>query len=88
MNPDQIEAIFRQQLLMLPPPAGIPPASVNPKVIEAGQKLIKQITEILIQFGYPSPTIPLPPPPPSPGSVGVSMDASDLHAVFWDEVDR
>jgi hypothetical protein len=82
MSPDQIEALFRAQLAALTPPAGIPPASINPKVIEAGQQLIKRITEILIQFGYPSPTIPIPPPPPPPGSVGVSMDAADLHA--WD----
>jgi hypothetical protein len=85
MNPSEIEALFRAQLAALPPPAGIPPASVNPKVIEAGQQLIQRITEILMRFGYVSPTIPLPPPPAGPVA---SMDAGDLHAVFWEEVDR
>jgi hypothetical protein len=87
MNPSEIEALFRQQLAALPPPAGIPPASVNPKVIEAGQQLMKRIVEILAQFGYVSPTIPTPPPPPPAGPVA-SMDANDLHAVFWEQVDR
>jgi hypothetical protein len=84
MNPSEIEALFRAQLAALTP-AGIPPASVNPKVIEAGQQLIQRITEILMRFGYVSPTIPLPPPPAGPVA---SMDAGDLHAVFWEEVDR
>ena len=81
MSPDQIEALFRQQLAALPKPAGIPPASVNPKVIEAGQQLVQRITELMIRFGYVSPTI-TPPPPPSSGPMA-SMDAAD---VFWHEV--
>jgi hypothetical protein len=100
MSPDQIEALLRSQLAALPAPAGIPPASANPGIIDAGQKLVQRVMEIMLRFGYVSPTIPIPPPPPSPGSVGVSMDASDLHAwdracegadpaaTFWHEVDQ
>jgi hypothetical protein len=100
MNPDQIEALLRSQLAALPAPAGIPPASANPGIIDAGQRLVQQLMEIMLRFGYVSPTIPIPPPPPPPGSVGVSMDAADLHAwdracegadpvgTFWHEVDR
>lgn len=81
MSPDQIEALFRQQLAALPKPAGIPPASANPKVHEAAQQLMQRIAEILMRFGYVSPTITPPPPPPS-GPMA-SMDAAD---VFWHEV--
>jgi hypothetical protein len=102
MSPDQIEALLHAHLAALPPTAGLPPASANPGIVDAGQKLVQRVIQIMIQFGYPSPTIPLPPPPPppSPGSVGVSMDAADLHAwdracegadpvgTFWHEVDR
>lgn len=85
MSPDQIEALFRQQLAALPQPAGIPPASANHKVIEAGQQLAARIFEIMLRFGVVSPTIP-PPPPPGPMA---SMDASDLNLradVYFDEV--
>jgi hypothetical protein len=75
MNPDQIEALFRQQLAALPQPAGIPPASANPKLFEAGQQLAARIIEIMLRFGVVSPTIP-PPPPPGPMA---SMDAADLQ---------
>ena len=75
MNPDQIEALFRQQLAALPNPAGIPPASANPKLFEVGNKLAKQIIEIMMRFTVVSPTIP-PPPPPGPMA---SMDAADLQ---------
>ena len=75
MNPDQIEALFRQQLAALPLPAGIPPASANPKLFEAGQQLAARIIEIMLRFGVISPTIP-PPPPPGPMA---SMDAADLQ---------
>lgn len=75
MSPDQIEALFRQQLAAMPMPAGIPPASANPKLFEAGQQLAARIIEIMLRFGVISPTIP-PPPPPSPMA---SMDASDLQ---------
>ena len=73
MSPDQIEALFRQQLAAMPMPAGIPAASVNPKVIEAGQAVITRIMEIMLRFTVVSPTIP-PPPPPGPMA---SMDAAD-----------
>ena len=85
MSPDQIEALFRQQLAALPNPAGIPPASVNPKVIEAGQAVITRIMEIMLRFTVVSPTIP-PPPPPGPMA---SSDARDLNLradVYLDEV--
>ena len=74
MSPEQIEALFRQQLAALPNPAGIPPASVNPKVIEAGQAVITRIMEIMLRFTVVSPTIT--PPPPGPMA---SMDAEDLN---------
>ena len=75
MSPEQIEALFRQQLAALPQPAGIPPASANPKLFEAGQQLAARIIEIMLRFGVVSPTIP-PPPPPGPMA---SMDAADLQ---------
>ena len=75
MNPDQIEALFRQQLAALPNPAGIPPASANPKLFEVGNELAKRIIEIMMRFTVISPTIP-PPPPPGPMA---SMDAADLQ---------
>jgi predicted Zn-dependent peptidase len=75
MSPDQIEALFRQQLAMLPPPAGIPPASANPKLHEAAQQLMQRIVEIMLKFGFVSPTIPTPPP----SGPLASMDAADLQ---------
>ena len=75
MSPEQIEALFRQQLAALPNPAGIPPASANPKLFEAGQQLAARIIEIMLRFGVISPTIP---PPPTPGPMA-SMDAADLQ---------
>jgi hypothetical protein len=75
MTPEQLEALFRQQLAALPNPAGIPPASANPKLFEAGQQLAARIIEIMLRFGVISPTIP-PPPPPGPMA---SMDAADLQ---------
>ena len=75
MNPDQIEALFRQQLVALPNPAGIPPAAANPKLFEVGNELAKRIIEIMMRFTVISPTIP-PPPPPGPMA---SMDANDLN---------
>jgi hypothetical protein len=77
MNPDQIEALFRQQLAALPLPAGIPPASNNPKLHDAAQKLMLRIVEIMMRFGVVSPTIA--PPPPSPSGSMASMDAGDLQ---------
>ena len=74
MSPDQIEALFRQQLAALPMPAGIPPASNNPKLHEAAEQLMRRIVEIMLRFGVVSPTIT--PPPPGPMA---SMDASDLN---------
>jgi hypothetical protein len=85
MSPDQLEALFRQQLAALPNPAGIPPASANPKLFEAGQQLAARIIEIMLRFGVVSPTIP-PPPPPGPMA---SSDARDLNLradVYLDEV--
>ena len=83
MSPEQIEALFRQQLAMLPPPAGIPPASANPKLHEAAQQLMQRIVEIMLKFGFVSPTIPTPPP----SDPMASMDSADLQAdTFWDEV--
>ena len=75
MSPDQIEALFRQQLAALPNPAGIPPASASPKLFEVGNELAKRIIEIMMRFTVVSPTIP-PPPPPGPMA---SMDAADLQ---------
>ena len=75
MNPDQLEELFRQQLAALPLPAGIPPASNNPKLHDAAQKLMMRIVEIMMHVGIVSPTIP-PPPPPGPMA---AMDAADLQ---------
>ena len=74
MSPDQIEALFRLQLAAMPQPAGIPPASANPKLHEAAEQLMRRIVEIMLRFGVVSPTIT--PPPPGPMA---SMDASDLQ---------
>ena len=76
MNPDQLEALFRQQLADMPLPAGIPPASNNPKLHDAAQQLMMRIVEIMMKFGIVSPTIAPPPAPPGPMA---SMDASDLQ---------
>jgi len=75
MNPDQLEAIFRQQLAAMPLPAGIPPASNNPKLHDAAQQLMMRIVEIMMKFGVVSPTIA----PPHPSGPMASMDASDLQ---------
>jgi hypothetical protein len=75
MNPDQIEALFRLQLAAMPLPAGIPPASSNPKLHDAARQLMQRIMEVMLRFGVVSPTIP-PPPPPGPMA---SMDATDLN---------
>ena len=75
MNPDQLEALFRLQLAALPNPAGIPPASNNPKLRDAAEQLMLRIVEIMLRFGVVSPTIP-PPPPPGPMA---SMDAAGLN---------
>ena len=85
MSPEQIEALFRQQLAAMPMPAGIPPASANPKLHEAAEQLMRRIVEIMMRFGVVSPTIP-PPPPPGPMA---SSDARDLNLradVYLDEV--
>ena len=74
MSPEQIEALFRQQLAAMPLPAGIPPASNNPKLHDAAQQLMMRIVEIMMRFGIVSPTIPTPPPGPM-----ASMDAADLQ---------
>lgn len=75
MSPEQIEALFLQQLAALPNPAGIPPASANPKLFEVGNELAKRIIEIMMRFGFVSPTIPTPPP----SGPMASMDAADLR---------
>ena len=75
MSPEQIEALFRQQLAALPMPAGIPPASNNPKLHEAAEQLMRRIVEIMLRFGIVSPTIP---PPPTSGPMA-SMDAADMQ---------
>ena len=74
MSPEQLEALFRLQLAAMPMPAGIPPASNNPKLHEAAEQLMRRIVEIMLRFGAVSPTIT--PPPPGPMA---SMDASDLQ---------
>ena len=74
MTPEQIEALFRQQLAAMPLPAGIPPASNNPKLHEAAEQLMRRIVEIMLRFGVVSPTI-TPPPPSGPMA---SMDAADM----------
>jgi len=70
MTPDELESRLRQALALLPPPAGIPPASVNPKVHKAAEDLMAGITAIIIailRIGPPSPLVPTPPPPsPTP----------------------
>ena len=75
MTPEQIEALFRQQLAAMPLPAGIPPASANPKLHEAAQQLMQRIVEIMLRFGVVSPTIT----PPTPSGPMASMDAADLQ---------
>ena len=70
MTPDELETRLQQALAMLPPPAGIPPASNNPKVRAAAEDLMARITAIIIAImaiGPPSPLVPTPPSPsPTP----------------------
>ena len=66
MTPDELEDRLQRALALLPPPAGIPPASNNPKVRAAAEDLMARITAIIIAImtiGPPSPLVPTPPPP-------------------------
>ena len=70
MTPEELETRLQKALALLPPPAGIPPASNNPKVRAAAEDLMARITAIIIAImtiGPPSPVVPTPPPPsPTP----------------------
>ena len=66
MTPEELEIRLQKALALLPPPAGIPPASNNPKVRAAAEDLMARITAIIIAImtiGPPSPLVPTPPPP-------------------------
>jgi hypothetical protein len=66
MTPDELEDRLQQALALLPPPAGIPPASNNPKVHKAAQELLAKAMAIItaiMTIGPPSPLVPSPPPP-------------------------
>ena len=70
MTSDEVESSLRQALSALPPPAGIPPASNNPKIQEVANAIMQRVMEILAALaivGPPSPIVPSPPPPsPTP----------------------
>jgi hypothetical protein len=66
MTPEELEDRLQRALALLPPPAGIPPGSNNPKVRAAAEDLMARITAIIIAImtiGPPSPLVPTPPPP-------------------------
>ena len=70
MSPEELETRLQQALALLPPPAGIPPASNNPKIQQAAQELLAKAMAIItaiMAIGPPSPLVPTPPPPsPTP----------------------
>jgi hypothetical protein len=70
MTSEQVEASLRQALSALPPPAGIPPASNNPKIQDVAHAIMQRVMEIIAALtivGPPSPIVPTPPPPsPTP----------------------
>jgi len=70
MSPEELESRLQQALALLPPPAGIPPASNNPRLQQRAQELMIRVMEImhaLVIVGPPSPLVPTPPPPsPTP----------------------
>ena len=70
MSPEQVEESLRKALSALPPPAGVPPASNNPKIQEVAHAIMQRVMEILQALtivGPPSPIVPTPPPPsPTP----------------------
>jgi len=69
MSPEELESRLQQALALLPP-AGIPPASNNPRLQQRAQELMIRVMEIiqaLVIVGPPSPLVPTPPPPsPTP----------------------
>jgi hypothetical protein len=70
MSPEELEIRLQQALALLPPPAGVPPASNNPRLHKRAQELLLRVMEIieaLTIVGPPSPIVPTPPPPsPTP----------------------
>ncbi len=66
MSPDELEDRLQQALALLPPTAGIPPASNNPRLQQRAQELMIRLMEIiqaLVIVGPPSPLVPTSPPP-------------------------
>jgi hypothetical protein len=66
MTPDELEDRLQRALALLPPPAGIPPASNNPRLQQAAQELLAKAMAIItaiMTIGPPSPLVPSPPPP-------------------------
>jgi hypothetical protein len=66
MTPDELEDRMQRALALLPPPAGIPPASNNPRLQQAAQELLAKAMAIItaiMTIGPPSPLVPSPPPP-------------------------
>jgi hypothetical protein len=66
MTPDELEDRLQRALALLPPPAGIPPASNNPRLQQAAQELLAKAMAIItaiMTIGPPSPLVPTPPPP-------------------------
>jgi hypothetical protein len=56
MTPEELETRLQQALALLPPPAGIPPASNNPRLQQRAQELMIRVMEIiqaLVTIGPP-----------------------------------
>jgi hypothetical protein len=70
MTSDQVEESLKKALSALPAPAGVPPASNNPKIQEVANAIMQRVIDILAALaiiGPPSPIVPTPPPPsPTP----------------------
>ena len=70
MTSEQVEESLKKALSALPPPAGVPPASNNPKIQDVANAIVQRVMEILsalVIIGPPSPIVPTPPPPsPTP----------------------
>ena len=73
------------------PPAGIPPASANPAIVDLAARIAAAMIPTIIGVlmtgpmivppgGFvPPPAPPPPPPPPPPSGPLASMDAADLN---------
>jgi hypothetical protein len=62
---------------------GFPPASINPKILELAEQIMKHADDLVKRYQAPPTPPPPPPPPPAPSGPMASMDAADA---FWHEV--